>query len=379
MKTAFAYGRYSSDRQNEESIEAQLRAIEIYARKNDIEIIKIYTDEAKTGTNDERPGFQQMISELNEYKPDLVLTHKMDRFARNRYDSAIYKRAIQKAGARYVAVDQPIEDSPEGVILESLLEGMAEYYSKNLSREVSGKMKEYAYKAQHLGGIPPLGFDVDKDKHYIINEGEAETVRIIFDMKLEGYSYSDIINSLQGKMTKAGNPFGKNSIYDILRNEKYCGTYTYNTTPNKINGKRNNRVKKPLVEQIRIEDAIPAIISKQDWQAVQTMLDSNKQINARQIDKSVYTLTGLLRCGHCGSAMVGHPQIKVNAKGERVTYRYYRCTKNKNNKECSHNTRYPAEEIEEKVYKAIEEKANQIGNIKEFANLLWGEIQKIQH
>jgi len=377
MIPAVAYARYSSEKQHGESIEAQLRAMENYCQHNGVEIVQIYIDEAKSATSDDRPNFRRMIHELKQTKPKLVLTHKMDRFARNRYDSAIYKREIQRAGARYIAVDQPIEDTPEGVILESLLEGMAEYYSKNLSREVSAKMKEYAYKAQHLGGIPPLGYDVNQDKQYVINEKEAETVRIIFDMRLEGLSYRTITEALNngGKKSKIGRPFGKNSIHDILKNEKYCGTFVYNSTPNKINGKRNNRVKRPDDEIIKIKDAFPAIIEKGKWMEVQKMFDSNKKI-ARSVEDSPYILTGFLRCGHCGGAMTGHTLSKNNAEGERVRYRYYRCCKARRGAgECNHNTRYPAILFEEDVMAAIEKNAAKIKNVDKFAENLWKEMQ----
>lgn len=377
MKTAVAYARYSSDKQHGESIEAQLRAIDYYCKNNNLELIAIYIDEAKSATSDERPNFRKMIHELKQTKPDFVLTHKMDRFARNRYDSAIYKREIQRAGARYIAVDQPIDDTPEGVILESLLEGMAEYYSKNLSREVSAKMKEYAYKAQHLGGIPPLGYDVDHDKQYVINEEEAETIRIIFDMRLKGFSYRAITEALNNaeRKTKIGKAFGKNSIHDILKNEKYCGTFVYNSTPNKINGKRNNRVKRPDEEIIKIKDAFPAIIEPEKWQAVQKMFEGRKN-NARQIEESPYILTGVLRCGHCGGAMTGHTLSKNNAEGVRVRYRYYRCCKaRRGSGECDHNTRYPAEPFEEDVFAAIENNAAKIKNIDKFTEKLWKEMQ----
>lgn len=166
---AVAYARYSSDKQRGESIDGQIRAMQAWADKNGVEIVMLYIDAAESATDDARNEFQKMIADLKDTKPDYVLTHKMDRFARNRYDSAIYKREIQRAGARYIAVDQPIDDSPEGVILESLLEGMAEYYSKNLAREVMKGMRENAYKAQFNGGWVPLGYDITPDKQYAIN------------------------------------------------------------------------------------------------------------------------------------------------------------------------------------------------------------------
>lgn len=376
---AVAYARYSTDRQRGESIDAQLRAIQAWADKNNVEIIRVYIDEAESATDDDRPEFQKMIAELTVTKPDLVLTHKMDRFARNRYDSAIYKREIQKVGARYVAVDQPIDDSPEGVILESLLEGMAEYYSKNLSREVMKGMKENAYKAQFNGGWVPLGYDIDQDKQYVINEYEAETIRLIFKMKLAGKGYGAIADELNllGRKTKRGRPFGKNSLYEILRNEKYCGTYVYNQTPKKIAGRRNNRVKKPEEEIIRIEDAIPAIISKSDWLTVNEMMDKNKT-GPRNIDNSSYILTGVLRCGECGSAMTGFTVSKKGKNGERIRYRYYTChTGRKRNGECSHSKQHPADALELEVLDIVEKQILKPDDINALADKLWAEVQAV--
>lgn len=376
---AVAYARFSSDKQRGESIDAQIRAMQAWADKNGVEIVKFYIDEAESATDDARDEFQKMITELKDIKPNYVLTHKFDRFARNRYDSAIYKREIQKVGARYIAVDQPIDDSPEGVILESLLEGMAEYYSKNLAREVMKGMKENAYKAQFNGGWVPLGYDIDQDKHYVINEYEAETVRLIFQMKLAGKSYGAIAAELNalGRKTKRGRPFGKNSIYEILRNEKYCGTYVFNETPKKILGKRNNRIKNPPEKIIRIEDAIPAIVSKSDWLKVQGMLDKNKT-GPRNLDKSSYILTGVLRCGECGSAMTGFTVTKKGKNDERIRYRYYVChTGRKRNGECNHTKQHPANALENEVLDAIEKQMLKPDNITALADKLWDEIQKI--
>lgn len=145
---AVAYARFSTDRQREESITAQLRAIHEYALKNNIHVVREYLDEGRSATTDDRPAFQQMFSDLEEVRPNLVLVHKLDRFARDRFDSAYYRREIQKAGARLVAVDQPLDDSPESAFLEGILEAQAEFYSRNLAREVMKGMKENAFESQ---------------------------------------------------------------------------------------------------------------------------------------------------------------------------------------------------------------------------------------
>jgi len=239
-------------------------------------------------------------------------------------------------------------------------------------------MKEYAYKGQFLGGIVPLGVDLDEKKHFIINEFEAETVRIIYRMKLAGFGYGAIIGKLaeDGRLTKKGRPFGKNSLHEILKNEKYIGNYVYNKAARKINGKMNNRIKRDESEVIRIKGAFPAIISYGDWLVVQSKMNEKKR-NARQVENSPYILTGVLRCGFCGGAMTGHTQSKNNAKGERVSYRYYRCcTSARGAGECEHKTTYLAGPLEEKVLWKIEDNAKKV---KEFTEILWEEIRTVNN
>jgi site-specific DNA recombinase len=176
MIRAAAYARYSSDNQREESIDAQLRAIREYCDRNGIRLVKIYTDEARSATTDDRPGFLQMIQDSALGLFDAVIVHKLDRFSRDRYDSAFYKRQLKKNGVRLISVLENLDDSPESIILESVLEGMAEYYSRNLAREVMKGMKETALQCKHTGGKPPLGYDVAPDGTYVINEQEAKAV-----------------------------------------------------------------------------------------------------------------------------------------------------------------------------------------------------------
>ena len=188
MLLAVAYCRFSSDNQREESIDAQLRAIREYAKHNNIEITKVYKDEAKSATTDDRPQFLKMISDSKLGEFDAIIVHKLDRFSRNRYDSAVYKKKLKDNGVTLISVLEHLDGSPESIILESLLEGMAEYYSKNLAREVMKGMKETALQCKHTGGKPPLGYDVAPDKTYIINKTEAQIVKLIFKMYVDGFS-----------------------------------------------------------------------------------------------------------------------------------------------------------------------------------------------
>lgn len=359
MNRAAIYARYSSDNQREESIDAQIRAIREYADKNGYQIVKIYTDEAKSATTDNRPGFLQMIRDSSLGIFQAVIVHKLDRFSRDRYDSAFYKKTLKKNGVKLISVLENLDDSPESIILESVLEGMAEYYSKNLAREVMKGLKENALSAKHNGGIPPLGYDVDKNLNYIINENEAESIRYIFNLYLSGYGYRLIAQKLnnKGQRTKLGRLFTKNSIRDILLNEKYTGTYVYN----KRLSKKNNHKYKDPDKIIKIENAIPAIVSKEDFQKVQIKINKNRR-EPRMEKKNYYLLTGKLECGECGSSYVGGG---YTYNGSRTMKHYmYTCVGRKKNGSCNNKPvrkdyieSYVIEKLKEKIFndKAIEQ------------------------
>lgn len=252
FQKAVAYVRYSSDNQRAESIEAQLRGIEQFAKQKHILIIKVYSDEAKSATTDKRPNFQQMIEDSKTGQFSMVIVHKLDRFSRNRQTSSQYKAILKSNGVRLVSVLENLDDTPESIILESMLEGMAEYYSANLAREVMKGMTQTALQCRHTGGTPPLGYDVTSDKTYVINEEEAQAVKLIFEMYLASHSYTEIINRLNdlGFKTKAGNSFSKNGLNTILSNEKYSGVYIFNKDAAKKQQKLIS-----TSEMIRVEDA----------------------------------------------------------------------------------------------------------------------------
>lgn len=333
MKAAI-YARYSSDNQREESIAAQIRAIKEFAQKEDIHVVKIYTDEAKSATTDNRPNFLKMIKESELGMFDCVIVHKLDRFSRNRYDSAFYKKKLKDNNVQLISVLEHLDNSAESIILESVLEGMAEYYSVNLSREVMKGMKETALQCKHTGGSAPLGYDVSKDKTYVINDYEAKAVKLIFNMYAEGYGYSPIINKLNslGYKTKNGKPFGKNSLYTILTNEKYTGTYIFNKSSKKINGKRNSHKFKDDNEIIKIQNGMPSIIDQETWNKVRDKMECNKRTAASHCAKSIYLLSGLIYCDKCGGSMTGNRRY---AGRNKTLYETYECSTRKRNHRCT--------------------------------------------
>lgn len=356
IKKACAYIRYSSENQRDESLEAQMRAIKEFANSKGYEIVRVYEDKAKSATTDKRPQFLQMIKDAEKELFDVVIVHKLDRFSRNKYDSALYKRKLKQYGIKLISVTEQLDDSPESVILESVIEGMAEYYSKNLARETMKGLKENAYKCKHTGGLAPLGYDITSDKKYAINEREAESVKLIFDMYISGYTQAQMVNELnaRGFKTKVGSMFKSNSIHSILTNEKYTGVYIYNKSAKKdVFGRRNSHSYKDESEIIKIEGGMPQIISKEIFLKAQEVLKSRKRAPGVNKAKESYLLSGIIRCGCCGKAYQGNRRKAKN----KPRYVSYRCSYRKitSSKVCD-NKEIRKEYIEEYVLSELERK-----------------------
>ena len=223
--TGVIYARYSSDNQREESIEGQLRECMAFAKKNDIFITEHYIDRAFSAKTDNRPEFLRMIRESTKKVFDVVIVWKLDRFSRNRYDSAKYKAALKKNDVRVISATEAISEGAEGIILESVLEGMAEYYSADLAEKVSRGMTENALKCKFNGSTVPYGYIIDKDKHYQLDPEKAPIVLEIFKRFTSGETITAIIKDLneRGLRTSRGNLFNKNSIHHMIRNRNYIG------------------------------------------------------------------------------------------------------------------------------------------------------------
>ena len=296
MTNIVIYARYSSDNQRQESIEAQLHAIHKFCKDNNFNVIKTYIDEEVSATTDDRESFLEMISDSSKLQYDYVVVHKLDRFARNRYDSAINKKVLERNGKKVLSVLERLDDSPESIMLESVLEGMAEYYSVNLAREVKKGMELNARKGIHTGGKPPYGYDV-VDGRYIANESEAKIVQAIFQMYDRGEGLRTITAKLadMGIENKHGRNFEHTSIYYLLRNKKYIGIYEYQPTPK---GKKRSNYHN-FENRIIIENNHESIIDTKLWNSVQNRIGEVKPRMSK--NEKNYYLTGTIICGHCGS------------------------------------------------------------------------------
>jgi len=224
MKKMVIYARYSSDRQTEQSIEGQLRVCHEYAEKNDYVVVHEYIDRALSGTTDRRPAFLQMIEDSKKKEFEFVLVYQLDRFARNRYDSANYKMKLKKNGVRVLSARENISDDASGILRESVLEGMAEYFSAELIQKVKRGVRESLMKGYYTGGQVTYGYKVE-NKKWVIDEEHAKFVRQAFEEYSRGEKANEIASHLnaQGSSTTGGKKWNGNMIARMLHNQRYIG------------------------------------------------------------------------------------------------------------------------------------------------------------
>ncbi|MDE5859630.1 MAG: recombinase family protein, partial [Oscillospiraceae bacterium] len=296
------YARYSCDNQREESIEGQLRECKDFVERKGYTLVGSYIDRAVSAKTDNRPEFQRMVKESSGGLFDVVIVWKLDRFARNRYDSAHYKAVLRKNGVKVISATEAISEGAEGIILESVLEGYAEYYSAELSEKVTRGMTENALKCQFNGGGVTIGYTVDENKNYHLDPLVAPFVKDAFEMYAGGKTVKEIVTYLNGKGVRSshGKPMSKTSVTALLKNVKYKGQYKY--------------------RDIIIDDGVPRIVNDELFQLAQERLVKNQYSRSRFKAKVEYFLSTKLFCGECGSLMVGDSGTSRNGR----KYNYYK-------------------------------------------------------
>ena len=314
--TAVIYARYSSDNQREESIEGQIRECTAYAEKNGITIVKHYIDRAISAKTDNRPEFQQMIKDSDKKLFDIVLVWKLDRFARNRYDSARYKTQLKKNGVKLMSATEIISEGPEGIILESVLEGYAEYYSADLAEKVVRGQTENILKGRCNGGRGTFGYTLDSERKFHIDPLTSPFVLESFKKYNEGSTMKEIRDWLNenGIKNPVGGAFTYNSVEHMLKNRRYIGELKF--------------------RDVVVPDAIPPIIPLELFEDVQKKIAKNKKAPARRKAEDDYLLTTKLFCGYCGALMFG--ESGTSRTGE--VHRYYKCATAKKHKGCKKKT-----------------------------------------
>lgn len=307
------YLRFSSERQREQSIEGQLRDCRSFCKVNRYRIAAIYVDRATTARKDveKRIHFQEMIRDSEKKPWKYVVVWKLDRFARNRTDSALFKFRLRKNGVRVISATEAISEKPEGIILEAVLEGMAEFYSADLSQKITRGMRESALKCHSIGGHVPLGYKIE-DHKLVVDPNTAHIVQEAFQLYANGETVAEICRmfNTKGYRTAKGAEFNRNSFKSMFRNERYIGVYTY--------------------RDIRIEGGVPAIIDKELFETVSHRLSVNAEAPARGKAKVDYLLAGKLFCGHCGGSMNGESGTSKTG----AIHNYYTCYSRKRHHSC---------------------------------------------
>lgn len=309
---AVIYARYSSHSQTEQSIEGQLRDAYEYAKREGMTVIGEYIDRAKSARTDSRASFQRMLADAGKKQFQIVIVWKLDRFARNRAESAINKLKLKKCGVRVVSVRQNITDSPEGIILEGLLESMDEYYSANLAANIKRGQRESVEKGQFCGGPAPYGFK-SVNKRLVANEKTAPHLIYYMEHFAAGEEEADIIAELRrrGAKTARGEPITAKTFAKVRKNPVCVGKYMYG-------GKE-------------VVGCADRLVSDENFRLVLERIAANAKAPARAKAEVEYLLQGKAFCGHCGSPMTGE---SGRGKGGGV-YRYYTCSARKRKHSCS--------------------------------------------
>lgn len=315
MQKAVIYARFSSDKQTEDSIEAQVRACREYAAAHGLSIVEIYADEAISGKGSktaQRRQYQRLLRDCDKGGFDTILIHKYDRIARNLGEHVNLEARLKEKGVQLIATAQDFGNTNEAKIMRALMWSLSEYYIDALADETRKGLRETALRAEHTGGVAPFGYDI-VNKKYVVNELEAAYVRKMFDAAQARAGFTDLIQEMAaaGITGKRGKPIKYPQIYEILRNEKYTGLYLY--SPTEAKNRADRRIKP---DSIKIENALPVIISKAQFMEVQNIMNGRKQTGR----KSNYMCSGLVYC-QCGAKMHG-----MTSKRKGHEYRYFTCS-----------------------------------------------------
>ena len=311
-KPAVIYARYSDDKQTEQSIEGQLKACYSFAAQQGYTVIGEYIDRAQSARTDARPEFLRMVEDSARRQYEVIIVYQLDRFSRNRYDSATYKARLKKNGVKVLSARENISDDASGVLMEAVLEGMAEYFSAELSQKVKRGMEINAQKCYFNGGTIPFGYktvriapaDERSKKVLAVDEAVAPFVVEIFERFAAGQTVKEITDYMNAKniRTASGCEFNNSSLHHMLKNKRYKGTYHYGG--------------------VEIADGLPRIVSNELFSKVGEVMEINKNAPGKKSRaKTEYLLTMKLFCGHCRDMMVG---VSGNSSTGKK-HCYYRC------------------------------------------------------
>lgn len=300
---AVLYCRYSSENQTENSIEGQRRDCLEYAKRYGMTVVGEYVDRAKSATTDNRPEFQRMIRDSMNHGFNVVLVWKMDRFARNRFDSLKYKSILANNGAKVISITERISDSSDGVLIEALIDGISEWYSKDLSEKVDRGIRENVIKGLSIGGLQKFGYRI-VDKRYVIDENEGNIVKEMF--RLYTYDCLNInqiakrLNSL-GMRRSDGRPITHSLVEKVLSSDRYIGVLK--------------------CKEARNENGFLRLIDDDTFQRAQEKRKQRRHSGGAFREGVEFALKGKIICGECGESLNGESGTSKSGK----LFSYYKC------------------------------------------------------
>ena len=353
MKTAVIYARYSSDSQSEQSIEGQIHVCKDYAEKNGIVIVDTYIDRAMTGTNDNRVAFQKMLKDSNNHQFSIVLVYKLDRFSRNKYESVIHKKTLKDNGVSLVSCMENIPNTPEGTLMETLLEGFNQYFSEELTQKVNRGLRESWLKGNATGGKKVFGYDI-VNKKYVINEYEKEIILKVFQMYASDYRARVIAETLNelGYHRNNCKKFDEKYVLWILHNSRYTGVVEHHG--------------------IKYDKIFPRIIDDNLWNKVNAINEENKFAPSRKKEIFDYILSGKLICGECKHKMYG----ESGTSHTKDIHYYYVCG-SRRKKRCPCTMKAIKKQVlEDMVINTITQLLNSEQNIQFLTNAIFNYHQK---
>ncbi len=360
MKVAL-YARVSSNQQADKnnSIPSQLRLLHEYALKHNMAVYKEYIDEAESALSTDRPAFLKMIAETKKKFPTFqaILVWKLSRFARNRQDSIIYKAMLKKRGVEVISISEPIDNTPQGQLMEGMIEVIDEFYSAVLGQETLRGLIENTRKGYRNGGYAAFGYknvhiyDENKNQRtkYEINESEAAIVKLIFELYVKGNGLKNIVTYLNthDHKPRSGGNWSKSTVANVLRNESHIGWTVFNKRDKKTYGKQF----KPKDQWIIIKNTHEAIISEDLFNKVQRLIEKRQPKNQpARVTSSSYLLSGLMRCGKCNAT------YGVTGYGRDKKYAYYNCiTYSKKGKDVCSGYRVRADELDNEIIERVKD------------------------
>jgi DNA invertase Pin-like site-specific DNA recombinase len=378
MKAAL-YARVSSDKQDVDlSIAGQLRNLRDYALRNNYEIVSEFVDEAESGrSTSSRPAFNDMIASSRLKNPpfEVILVWKLSRFARSRMDSITYKALLRSRGIRLVSINEPLDNTPVGQLLEGIIESVDEFYSANLGQDIKRGMRENASRGFFNHSKAPYGLhrepvkDGTKVRWKLSPDSDdsasVRVIRRIFDLAMKDYGCKAIAGKIndEGFRNRNGNLWNGTTVHQILTNEAYCGTLVWG-------GRQGRPAVKSGVDPVRVENAWPAIIPKANFNTIRHKMrdKSPKKVHPRRV-ASFYILSGILYCS-CGHAMIGR-----SAKSQK--YYYYQCNHNYKMGKTGCNAKIlPKEKLENAIIQQLQNVVLTNDNLGELVQLVNEDLLK---